>query len=247
MSARVADLEFTHPIAVYGGSGGGVAPMRAVRAPAADSYRSLARLSDAAPGLAAGYYLIRSRAVATYRGGWWASILLYAVPADADADAVERAAFDDPRLSAVGEFEAVLDDAVAREVQQEYDRSRSAQAAAPDPEDDPSALWARNERGDVFPVTISERPFPRFLPILLVRKEGVPGMPPSTVFYTEPFSTEHPEPSVQTAPVTVEVFQPKRRENESDLLADVVSGTRRPFARLVIGSRSAVRNEDAHD
>ncbi|PRY70262.1 hypothetical protein B0I08_101392 [Glaciihabitans tibetensis] len=108
-----------------------------------------------------------------------------------------------------------------------------------------TAMWAHDVSGRYgnFPVKISDREFPPFLPIFIALRPPE-GWPRVHIFLTGPRAT--PVPSFDGPAATVLVYEKLAGEDDSAASAAIMRGEREPIAELLVGSRDLIK-EMSHD
>lgn len=248
--ASVAELEYEHHVGVYAGSASFRAQALRASAKIGGFSRGLFLLNEAWPDSDLPAHYLYSVARAGWLAddadpsSWTESALLYPADSALTPEQVRRQVGKGV-IEALGEFELVGDAERARETQERIDRAQAElREKAPWLVDSSydgdyaGALWAHDASGrfEAFPVSVHDRPHPPYLPLMATLKRPR-GWPAASLYLTSPFTEERPKPSLDGAPVTLDVFAVLQGEDEKIVGELAERGERAPVATLSIGPR----------
>lgn len=248
MSGRrstLAEIEYPVELGVFGDAG---FPAGAVSATAEPLARRAVFLRGGAPdALPAEFAAVTLR----HEGrldendpeSWWVEAIVHGVDGGLTAHEAQRLVR--ARSTPTREVRLVASPERALALQRTADAARRQRApwiGDDDYDGDyPGALWARDLGGafGVFPLMISERDYPPYLPKLVAAK-APEGWLQRGHYLVAPFTASHPLPTLDRRPVRLDVYRAEAHEEERVVADEVVAGRRQPITALLIGTRRDV-------
>jgi hypothetical protein len=224
--SRVSELDFSHPLYLYDGAGGGVVEVRtAAPIPADGGFTTWAQVeSPRTPDAAQLLVHATVAAAAALDGRWWGQAWVWAVP---PGTAAEPLATDAPGARLLGEFQ------LARE-RPDLPVASADWAAVPAPAATHELSAVAGDRR--IAVELSEEPSTG-LPRVTAPEGWPPGWDDGRAYLLHPFDELHPDPAA--APVEVELF---RAFGDPEALAErILAGAAKPLHTIRLGPADSTR------